>query len=542
MKPFPSLATLMIPGALFMLAGCSTLQPGDEPEPSAAEVDVDQLEPMPAATEITLDPALAAGIVEPPPEEPEDAEGDLWERMRAGFQLDLDQDNRRIRTQREWYANNPAYLDRVSERGKRYLHYILDELEEADLPLELALLPVVESAFDPFAYSHGQASGPWQFIGSTGRNFGMDQDYWQDGRRDIIRSTEGAVEYLELLSERFDGDWELALASYNVGAGHVSRAVRRNRNAGQGTDYWSLQLPRETMAYVPKLIALAQIIADPEAHDVELKSIPDEPYFEIVEMEHQIDMKQAGELADVSVEELYMLNAHINQWATPPDGPHRLLVPVDHAEDFRERLAEVPEEERMHWEEYIVQSGDTLEAIAQRYNTTPEMIRGTNDLNSNTIVVGDTLLLPAPAGEGEDYSLSEEERLAASQNSGSGQRIRHRVQSGESLWSIARKYDTSVDQVASTNNMAPDDVLRSGQEVVVRTSNAARGGQGTIEGQPDMIRRIQYAVRTGDSLHRIANRFNVSVSDIQNWNGIDGNSYLHPGDRLELYVDIREAR
>ena len=534
----PRFLSLPVLAGAFLLSGCGTLQKSGDAEEAA-----DRSKPGPMATQMLLEPPLASDVVEPSPAEPAGGSGDLWARMREGFAMELDRDNPRIRSQRDWYARNQAYLDRVAERGKRYLHHIVEEAEKRDMPLELALLPVVESAFDPFAYSHGRAAGTWQFIQSTGEHFGMTQDFWHDGRRDILQSTDAALTYLQQLANRFDGDWKLALASYNAGAGTVSRAIRRNSRAGQATDYWSLRLPRETMAYVPKLIGLAQIIREPEAYDISLKPIADEPYFDVVEMDYQIDMAEAAELSGVSVEELYMLNPHINRWATPPGGPHRLLVPVDQAEPFREKLAEVPARERMRWEEYTIRSGDTLGAIARRYNTTAEMIRETNDLRGNTIVAGRTLLLPSPSGKSGDYSLSADERLAAQQNrSRSGrQQIRHRVQPGETLWELGRKYGVGVRELASTNNMAPGDTLRVGQEIAVWTDRADIG-QGTIEGQPDMVRRIRYAVRRGDSLYRIANRFNVAVNEIINWNGIDRNGYLHPGDRLELYVDVRDVQ
>ena len=513
-----------------LLAGC------------ASQPSLDDLEPMRAATEVHIDPALAAGLEETPPEASPEGDSDLWQRLRAGFALDLEVDNARITAQRNWYARNQAYLDRVATRAERYLHYMVEEAERREMPLELVLLPIVESAFDPFAYSHARASGPWQFIPGTGRMFGMNQDFWHDGRRDIIASTEGALSYLQRLSDRFDGDWLLALASYNAGAGNVSRAITRNQRAGRSTDYWSLHLPRETMAYVPKLIALAQIVADPGAYDVALRPIADEPYFSIVDTGGQIDMTQAAELADISVEELYMLNPHINQWATPPDGPHRLLVPVSKADSFAEKVAALPVSERMAWEEYRIQNGDSLIRIANRFNTTPNVLRSVNRIRGNTIIAGNTLLIPRPREGAESYPLSADARLAARQNrSVAGrQQVSHRVRPGDTFWDLGRTYGASHREIAAWNNMAPTDMLRVGQELVIWTQNQVPANAG-VAGQPNMIRRVNYAVRRGDSLHRIANRFNVSVNEIQRWNSIDPNRYLQPGQQLTLYVDIRDA-
>ncbi|WP_223422993.1 LysM peptidoglycan-binding domain-containing protein [Alcanivorax limicola] len=522
-------------GLSVMMAGCS-LRPA-----------VDDLDPMPAATVLTPDPVDLSGHPDPPPEASPDSDADLWDRVRAGFTLDLDQDNARITAQRNWYARHQNYMDRVATRAGRYLHYIVEQAEERNMPLEMVLLPIVESAFDPFAYSHGRASGPWQFIPSTGRHFGMEQDWWADGRRDIIDSTDAALTYLQQLADRFNGDWLLALASYNAGGGNVNRAITRNRNAGRPTDYWSLRLPQETMAYVPKLLALAQIIRDPEAYGITLLPIPDAAYFAQVDIKGQMDLAQAADLAEVSLEELYMLNPAFNRWATSPNGPHRLLVPVDTAELFAERVEALPPEQRMRWERYTIARGDSLISIANRHQTTPDVLREINRLRGNTIVAGNTLLIPRPARDADSYSLSADARLDARQNrSVSGrQQITHTVRNGDTLWELSRRYRVGVRELAAWNQMAPGDTLRIGQDLSIwTTASASQAGTQTAaasDARNNMVRRINYSVRRGDSLHAIANRFNVSVNQISSWNSLDRNRYLQPGQHLTLYVDIRDA-
>lgn len=508
-------------------------------------VVLDELEPMVPATIATPDPLLNEGRIEPPPEAAPVSDADLWERLRSGFALPLDTDNARIRAQRNWYARNQAYLDRVASRAERYLHHIVTEAEARDLPLELALLPIVESAFDPFAYSHARAAGPWQFIESTGRTFGLQRDFWQDSRRDIIASTDAALTYLERLAERFDGDWLLALASYNGGAGNISRAIKRNKRLGRPTDFWSLQVPRETMAYVPKLIGLAQLVKNPDHYGVTLQPIADEPYFSVVDIGAPLDLAQAAELADISIEELYMLNPHLNQWATPQTGPHRLLVPAIHAEGFSERLANLEDTNRMRWQHYEIQQGDTLSGIASRFNTTTMLLRTANKLNNHTIVAGQDLLIPLPAKSPEIYSLSADSRRQARQNRPvPGRRqVSYQVAPGDAFWTIARRHGVSVAQLAAWNSMTPSDTLRVGRTLAIWVDDA----QPQIEppghiGHPDMMRRITYPVRRGDSLSRIASRFNISVSSIQQWNRLDPSRYLQPGQQLTLYVDVRNAR
>jgi membrane-bound lytic murein transglycosylase D len=255
---------------------------------------------------------------------------DLWARIRDGYAIP-DHNNARVKQQFSAYAGRFSayagrkdYWLRVSERATPYLHLIVEAIDERGLPQELALLPVVESGFQPFAYSHGRAAGIWQFIPATGRHYGLKQNWWYDGRRDVTAATEAALDYLTYLNEMFDGDWLLALAAYNAGEGTVSRAIKRNRQAGRATDYWSLDLPRETMHYVPRLLAVSEIVAHPERHDIALTPISNEPAVAVVDLEHQVDLALAAELAEIDIETLYALNPGFNRWATAPEGPHRL--------------------------------------------------------------------------------------------------------------------------------------------------------------------------------------------------------------------------
>ncbi|MCP5206642.1 MAG: LysM peptidoglycan-binding domain-containing protein [Hahellaceae bacterium] len=474
----------------------------------------------------------------------------IWPRMRDGFKLDLTEDNRRIAVELEWYARNQSYLNRTFLRAERYLHHIVEEVEKRNIPMEMALLPVVESAFDPFAYSHGRASGIWQFIPGTGKMYGLKQDWWYDGRRDVVASTDAALNYLDHLAGRFDGDWQHALASYNSGGGTVSKAIRLNTSKGKPTDFWSLKLPRETRAYVPKLIAIAKIVADPEKYGVTLPHIDNKPQFEVINAESQIDLAQAAKLAEIDLNDLYLLNPGFNRWATPPLGPHKLAIPIAQADIFRQNLSALPKDQRVNWQRYKVKSGDSLISISKKHHTTPQVIKDVNKLRSSFIRIGDTLLIPVATKSLDQYALSAGSRLETTQSKYTGTpglaKIDYEVRSGDTLWDLSRKYSVGVRSLAKWNGIAPTDPLKPKQKLVIwskagpqkASTQNINVASNQIPSSRTMIRKINYRVRSGDSLARIADKFNVRVSDIVGWNKINPKTYLQPGQRLTLHVDI----
>jgi len=466
---------------------------------------------------------------------PAKAHNDLLQHLRQGFEL-APVMNERVQAQLNWFVRNPDYLQRVFTRAQRYLPYVTDELESRGLPLELALLPIVESAYDPFAYSHGRAAGLWQIIPGTARRFGIRQNWWYDGRRDVVDSTRGALEYLAALHELMDDDWLLAIASYNSGEGNVLRSVRRNRAGGRPTDFWSLKLSRETSSYVPKLMALVELVRTPEAFGLTLPELLHEPQFVDTEIGGQLDLALAAELAGIELETLYAYNAGLNRWATDPGGPHRLLLPDDAAGQFITALAAVPENERVRWQRHKVRSGEAISEIAELYGTTLASIRSANNLRGNTIRAGSYLMIPVASKPLSAYSLSADERRAKTQNrERQGKRVEHIVSAGESFWTISRRYGVTTRQVAAWNGTAPRDTLSVGQKLVVWTSevppSTAMNGNATT-------RKLRYTVRNGDSLYLIASRFRVSISDLVRWNKIDKNNILRPGQKLTMYVDV----
>ena len=454
---------------------------------------------------------------------------DVWERASAKFALPIP-DDKRISDQRKWYLKHPEYMARVVKRAKPFLYYIAEEIEKRDMPMELILLPIVESAFDPFAYSHGRAAGMWQFIPGTGKRFGMQQNWWYDGRRDVVASTQGALDYLTYLNEMFDGNWLHALAAYNSGEGRVQRAIKANKRAGKPTDFWNLNLPKETRAYVPKLLALADILKNKDEYAYSWPEVENVAVIEVVDIGSQVDLAFAAELAGMSLKELHGLNPGFNRWATSPEGPHRLILPLDKAAAFSQALAKIDQKERLNWVRHSVKPGDSLGKIAKQYHTTVKVLKKVNELDSSMIRVGQAIMVPVALQELDSYTLSQEQRLASLQNGNtSKQKVRHTVQSGDTLWDIARKYNIGTKQLAKWNGMAPGDMLHPGKTLVIWQEGKAQDG---------VTKKVTYTVRNGDSLSRIASKFNVRVSDIGRWNSLNTKRYLQPGQKLKLYVDV----
>jgi len=495
-------------------------------------------------------------------------EQDLLTRLTSRFAWEIAADPTVIR-ERNWYARNQAYIDRVFTRGDLYLFHIVEALEARGMPAELALLPIVESAYDPFAYSHGRAAGLWQIIPGTGKRLGLTQNWWFDGRRDVLESTRAALDYLEQLHRQFDGDWLLAVAGYNSGEGNVARAVKKAAAAGKPQDFWGIRsyLPAETRTYVPRLLAIAELVGNAETFGITLPELRNEARFAVVDTGSQIDMALAAGLAGLPTDALYALNPGVNRWATDPEGPHRLLLPIEQSGTFTTALAALGEQERMQWTRYRVRNGETIGGIADRFHTTVAVLREVNELRGNTIRAGDYLMIPTATESLASYTQSADSRAARQQETArSGERREHVVKTGESLWSISRAYNVDVRSLASWNAMAPGDVLSVGRELVVwtkapadvavvaaaATATATATTQALAQTFPvrpnlvtsfastNRIREITYVVRRGDSLSSIARRFKVSVDKLVEWNAGAAGKYLQPGQRLKMVVDITE--
>jgi membrane-bound lytic murein transglycosylase D len=520
-------------GALFLLGACSH-QPAKPPEREPIVIPA-----PPTAPESTLaPPAAGATPLLTMPREWQHHNGedydDLFDRMRAGFALDEVQEPA-INTQLAWFEHNPEYLERVFQRGQRYLYHVVTEVEARGMPLEFALLPVVESAYEPFAYSTSRAAGLWQFIPDTGRRFGLKQNWWFDGRRDVIESTRAALDYLQALHDQFDGDWLLAIAAYNVGENSVQRELEFNRAHGKPTDFWHLKLPAETRAYVPKLLAMKRLMAEPERYGLEFAAIPNQPYFAVIDTDSQIDLKIAAQLARTSYDELVALNPAYNRWATDPDGPHRMLVPIDNADGFETALTTLTPDDRVRYAVHEVTRRETLAMIAKQYGSSVAVIAKINDLKGGKVSVGDTLKIPEITGQVPDKVLLAASRVDRPETDRGGRKahqIVYRVRAGETLSSIARSHGIPVSTLARLNNMGASDSLMKGQRLVIKASTRRYRDEGVITG-----RRVLYTVRRGDTVYSISRQFQVSVPQLKTWNGLNQHHQIRAGQHIVMYVD-----
>lgn len=439
---------LLVLPFLALLAGCVSNPQEQEPAANAE---------IPPATELLVQETLEAFLspeleASPPPEDPH-----LWQQLTRGYQLTHVQHANIDRELQTFIARGDS-LTRQLAKGEPFLFHILQEVQKRGMPTEIALLPGVESGFRPTAYSRHGAAGLWQFMPATGHYFGLKQDWWYDARRDLLASTNAALDYLQKLHKRFDGDWLLAIASYNAGGGRVARAVQKNLDRGKPTDFWSLSLPGETRQYVPRLLALARIIERPEQYGVVLPPIEYDLRFVKVEIGEQIDLKVAARLAGMNTEELLLLNAGFNRWATHPQGPHYLLLPADKGDLFSEKLAQLPDDRRMRWTRYRIKQGDNLGKIARNHGVSIHTLMQSNQLKNHRIRAGAHLLIPLSTSAS-----------AISVAPTGNRKVRYRVRKGDSLYAIAKQFGVKIGDLKKWNQLASDR-LRPGQKLtVVRT-------------------------------------------------------------------------
>jgi membrane-bound lytic murein transglycosylase D len=461
------------------------------------------------------------------------SQNDVWLRIRSGFKIDdAASQNPLVSVNESWYAARPDYVRRMVSRSRRYLYHIVQEVDRRAMPMEIALLPMIESAFNSTALSTSSASGIWQFIPSTGRNYGLKQDAWYDGRRDFPAATNAALDYLSKLYLDF-GDWQLALAAYNCGEGCVARAIQKNVQQGLPTDYASLTLPPETQNYVPKLLAIKNLIRNPEQFGVVIDTLPNQPYFNQIPVHANLDIHAAARLANMSSDDFIALNAAFPRKLIRSDTPVKLLVPVDKADQFQRNLEAGNWDS---WQPYTAQKGERPEGIARRFDVSVARLTELNQfhLKRGKLESAQTILVPVKGRNAVATAIpapvAEEAIAPSSSEAGS-----HVVQRGETLFGVARRYGLSVAQLSEANpdlnsNIQPGQTIQLPSNAsATRVAAHVQPASFTSPAQKT-TKPTRYTVKRGDTLHAIAQRFDVSLTDIKAWNpDLKNNSKVRAG-------------
>ena len=480
-----------------LLTGCATPPSGDAPvaasaPAAAASAPVVRAAPAVAAPTdapdtaqaeaqpylFALDPLRPSVIVEG---DDASSRSDLWVRVRAGFAM-ADLDNALVLKWQQWYASRPDYVQRMTERGSRYLFYVVEEIDKRGMPTELALLPFIESAFNPQAMSVARASGMWQFMPATGKDFDLKQNLFRDDRRDVLASTRAALDYLQMLQRQF-GDWQLALAAYNWGQGNVQRAIDRNLKAGQSADYESLRMPDETRNYVPKLQAVKNIVLQPQAFAITLPPLENHPYFLTVPVTNDIDVDVAVRLAGISLDEFQALNPQMNKPVILAAGTPQVLLPYDNATLFVRNL-------RAHsaplatWTAWVAPTTLKPADVARQVGMSEDQLRSVNRIPPRMLVkAGSTLLVPRSPHKSSDVSgqIADNAMMLLAPDRPPGRRVSFKAgKKGDSVAAVARRNGVSAEQVAQWNGVGTNARFKPGQTIVlIKPGTAAKAGKRT---------------------------------------------------------------
>ncbi len=469
-------------------------------------------------------------------------DNNIWSAIRNGFRLDHHDLNPAVDAQIRWFERNPHYFYRICQRARPYLYYILQQAQERHMPTELVLLPMIESAFNPFVSSSKGAAGLWQIMPITATTYGLHRNWWYDGRRDVYHSTTAAFDYLSYLSHFFDGNWDLAIAAYDSGEGTVFDAMRRNARRGESQDFWDLHLPQETRAYVPRLLAIAAIIRDPEEYGIKLPNIPNQPYFATVRLHSQIDLANAAKLAGVSVSEMYILNPGYNRWATAPHGSHLLLLPVGHVAKFKANLAKQPASQRVTWRRHVIKDGDTLSALANHYRTSVHLLRAINKLKDDTLHLGGTLFIPLAkrllsAHSQFNHLYHIPKYFTHNVKHLPHKRLHHTVREGDSLWKIAKDNGVSIHTLRRWNHFSRQHTIKPGDKITLWVITPDSYQTSRHHHSQHHARRHQhlshYIVKSGDNLKSIAHHFGLTSGVLKQANHLHS-SVIKPHQNLVI--------
>ena len=411
------------------------------------------------------------------------------------------------------YLRNPDQLDMLFEKGRYFLYFVLEELERYRLPSELALLPYIESSYDPFSISSSGAMGIWQFMPATARIYGLKDTWWYEQRHDPLISSRAAVRYLAYLHNRFGKDITYTLAAYNGGPTLLEKQIKLNKQSGKSTEYKKLKLPKQTLDYVPKFMAIRELILNTEKYEINLPDFPNKPVLGSIELDGQVEILAFSEFANLKPEFVYKLNAGYTKWASPPGEKTTFNIPIDLVEKLNLKKDKFVQDNQINWVTHRVSSGDSLWKIAMEYDTEVEILIKVNYLKSNFLSLNQELLIP----------------LSNYQNQAFIPYQAHIISEGDTLWELGKRYKISPAEIAKNNGLKLNTPLTIGRELNIGNKNIFR----TINSRK---RTILYSVKQGDSLYRIADIFNIEISDIKKINELDKNE-IAPGQVLKIIIN-----
>ena len=453
---------------------------------------------------------------------------ELWQNMSKNFTLSENYSEQRVQVEINSYLSRRRDLYNLATKSSPYLYYVYNEVKKRNMPGELALIPIIESSYNPYAISTAGAVGLWQLMPGTASGLGLEQNWWYDGRRDIYASTNAALNYLSYLYKYFDGDWFLAIAAYHSGEGTILRAREKNQHQDKPADYWSLSLPQATEQYIPRLLALAAIVSDKQKYGIDLPPLANKPYFKEIKVNSQIELTKAAKLAHMDLDEFYLLNPGYNHWTTAPNGPHHLVLPIQNIRTFRTNLSKTPKSDLVSWKKHIVQPGETLSVIATHYQTEVSLLEETNrSLKKQQIKTNQILRIPVnDEGSNDNSKVSRQRRIVVKKTQSIGpKQIVHIVQPGDSLNNIEKKYSTTSSAIRYWNQLEHNGRLKVGRKLVIwkerpRNQNAI----------------TYYTIHHGDTLSGIATRFGTSIKELKEWNATIGNdNQIYPNQKLMVY-------
>jgi len=437
---------------------------------------------------------------------------DVWERIIEGNRSKKVELNEKTLKYINAYLEDTTRLSRLLEKGRYFIFFVMEELEKYDLPPELALLPYIESNYDPFSISSSGAMGIWQFMPATGRIYGLEDTWWYEERHDPIKSTEAAVKYLAYLHNRFNKSLDYTLAAYNGGPTLLEKRIKENKHSSKSVNYKDLRLPNQTKEYVPKFNAILELVLNADKYGIKLPDIPNTKALGQIELNGQIEIMAFSDFANLKPEFVYKLNAGFTKWASPPGKKTVFNVPFEMAQDLRNRKDQFVQDNQITWVTHKVSAGDSLWKIASKYGTEVGVLKKVNYLKREVLSVNQELLIPLSNDDNHTFIPYQA----------------HIVSEGDTLWGLSIKYGMSVKEIARNSDIDPNSALRLGKELNIGSRNIHR----TIKSKK---RTILYSVKQGDSLYRIADVFNIEIADILAINEIQNNQ-IKPGQVIKIII------